>query len=276
MVISDSTYVVNCFRDRWYEGWERRGWKNTSGKPVANRDLWEPFIALALERNVDFRWVKGHGDDRMNDLVDRLAVEAALTQQSRSGERTPGSDELGPADMVTGDRDRRLPAGRLLLVVGHRPTELGGYDPANPVAANVRRRLAEILTAKKQLHPDLVVVTGLQLGAEQIGAEAAVEADVPYVVIVPYPEPDRLWPAESRTRFARLLDGAAAVVQRERKVPETRQKAGAALARRDGWLATQVDEAIVVWDGAHPALGKLVRTLQGRLGEENVWLLEPE
>ena len=45
LVISDSTYVVNCFRDRWYEGWKRRGWKNTAGKPVANRDLWEPLLA---------------------------------------------------------------------------------------------------------------------------------------------------------------------------------------------------------------------------------------
>jgi ribonuclease HI len=23
-VVSDSTYVVNCFRDRWWEGWLRR------------------------------------------------------------------------------------------------------------------------------------------------------------------------------------------------------------------------------------------------------------
>ena len=37
VVMSDSTYVVNCFRDRWYEGWIRRGWKTTAGKPVANR-----------------------------------------------------------------------------------------------------------------------------------------------------------------------------------------------------------------------------------------------
>ncbi len=42
-VKSDSTYVVNCFRDRWWEGWKRRGWRNTAGKPVANRDLWEPL-----------------------------------------------------------------------------------------------------------------------------------------------------------------------------------------------------------------------------------------
>ena len=25
-VVSDSTYVVNCFRDRWWEGWLKRGW----------------------------------------------------------------------------------------------------------------------------------------------------------------------------------------------------------------------------------------------------------
>jgi ribonuclease HI len=72
---SDSTYVVNCFRDRWHEGWKRRGWKNSQRKPVANRDLWEPFIELVLSRgDVEFSWVKGHSGDTMNDFVDGLAV----------------------------------------------------------------------------------------------------------------------------------------------------------------------------------------------------------
>jgi ribonuclease HI len=45
---------------------------------VANRDLWEPLVDLVRERgDVTFRWVKGHSGDVMNDLVDRLAVEAA-------------------------------------------------------------------------------------------------------------------------------------------------------------------------------------------------------
>ncbi|MDQ6928318.1 MAG: ribonuclease HI, partial [Actinomycetota bacterium] len=43
-IVSDSTYVVNCFRDRWWEGWLARGWINKAKKPVANRDLWEPLI----------------------------------------------------------------------------------------------------------------------------------------------------------------------------------------------------------------------------------------
>jgi ribonuclease HI len=85
-VVSDSTYVVNCFRDRWWEGWIRRGWKNAAKKPVANRDLWEPFVELVRSRDdVTFRWVKGHSGDKMNDLVDALAVEAAQTQKGRTG-----------------------------------------------------------------------------------------------------------------------------------------------------------------------------------------------
>lgn len=96
-IVSDSTYVVHCFRDRWHEGWKRRGWRNSQRKPVANRDLWEPFIDLVISRgDVAFRWVKGHAGDPMNDLVDRLAVEAALTQQTSEGSKPPS--RLGPPD----------------------------------------------------------------------------------------------------------------------------------------------------------------------------------
>ncbi len=76
-VVSDSTYVVNCFRDAWWRGWLSRGWVNSAKKPVANRDLWEPLVTLVRDRgDVTFRWVKGHSGDPMNDLVDRLAVAA--------------------------------------------------------------------------------------------------------------------------------------------------------------------------------------------------------
>jgi ribonuclease HI len=78
VVVSDSTYVVNCFRDGWWRGWLERGWVNSAKKPVANRDLWEPLVEAVLANGkTSFRWVKGHYGDPMNDLVDRLAVEAA-------------------------------------------------------------------------------------------------------------------------------------------------------------------------------------------------------
>jgi ribonuclease HI len=86
-VHSDSTYVVNCFLQRWWEGWLRRGWKNSQGKPVANRDLWEPLLALALdgEHEVRFFWVKGHSGDHWNDVADELATAAAASGTGSAG-----------------------------------------------------------------------------------------------------------------------------------------------------------------------------------------------
>ena len=84
-VFSDSSYVVNCFRDRWWEGWIRRGWKGSKGQPVANQDLWKPLVEVVLARTVRFQWVKGHSGDPMNEMVDSLAVRAATTQVALSG-----------------------------------------------------------------------------------------------------------------------------------------------------------------------------------------------
>lgn len=76
-IVSDSTYVVHCFRDRWWVKWKANGWKNSQKQPVANTDIWMPLVELVVERQPTFRWVKGHSGDPMNDLVDRLAVAAS-------------------------------------------------------------------------------------------------------------------------------------------------------------------------------------------------------
>ena len=38
-IVSDSKYVVDCFNQRWYDGWERRDWKNAKKEPIKNQDL---------------------------------------------------------------------------------------------------------------------------------------------------------------------------------------------------------------------------------------------
>lgn len=91
-VVSDSTYVVNCFRDRWWEGWRRRGWLNSAKKPVANQDLWMPLVAAVIDERpgeVRFRWVKGHSSDPMNDFVDQLAVAASRAGRGEAGPVPP-------------------------------------------------------------------------------------------------------------------------------------------------------------------------------------------
>ena len=95
VVVSDSTYVVNCFRDGWWQGWLARGWMTSAKKPVANRDLWEPLVTAVRERgDVSFRWVKGHSGDPMNDLVDSAgrrgrAASAVTSRGLGSSPRRP-------------------------------------------------------------------------------------------------------------------------------------------------------------------------------------------
>ena len=117
-MVSDSTYVVKCFTDRWWQGWLRRDWKNSQNKPVANRDLWEPLIELAVSTDVpvSFSWVKGHSGDRWNDRVDELATAAADSRERR--QRLTG--RLGPAGA-----NGRLPAYARCARDGVRPVRSG-------------------------------------------------------------------------------------------------------------------------------------------------------
>lgn len=72
-VHSDSAYVINCFKQRWYENWRRNGWKNAAKQPVENRDLWEALLAQVARHQVEWIKVKGHSDDVWNNRCDELA-----------------------------------------------------------------------------------------------------------------------------------------------------------------------------------------------------------
>ena len=96
-IVSDSTYVVNCFRDRWWAKWERNVWRNSQKQPVANTDLWIPLIEQVKARQPSFRWVKGHSGHPMNDLVDRLAV--AASKGPFVAESSSGRDSRGPLSL---------------------------------------------------------------------------------------------------------------------------------------------------------------------------------
>lgn len=95
-VVSDSTYVVNCVNNKWYLNWRRNGWKNSQKQPVANQDLWKPMFELYDPTRHTFRWVKGHSGNRMNDLVDQLAVAASNGPFEQNALPPPTPDPAAP------------------------------------------------------------------------------------------------------------------------------------------------------------------------------------
>jgi ribonuclease HI len=72
---TDSEYLRNGIT-RWTTGWVRRRWRNAAGDPVANIDLWQRILAAAQRHEIDWRWVRGHSGDEMNERADILATQA--------------------------------------------------------------------------------------------------------------------------------------------------------------------------------------------------------
>ncbi|WP_324825641.1 ribonuclease HI [Sinanaerobacter sp. ZZT-01] len=59
-VFSDSSYLMNCFREKWYLNWKKNNWKTSKKTPVENKDLWEALLNLVEKHTIQFYRVKGH------------------------------------------------------------------------------------------------------------------------------------------------------------------------------------------------------------------------
>ncbi len=73
VICSDSAYLVNCMQQKWYEKWQRNGWKNAKKQPVENRDLWERLLDVLSKFKTSFRKVEGHVGIELNERADQLA-----------------------------------------------------------------------------------------------------------------------------------------------------------------------------------------------------------
>ena len=72
---TDSEYVKNGIT-RWHTGWVRKNWRSSTGDPVKNMDLWQRLLAAAAQHKIEWRWVRGHAGDVMNERADALATAA--------------------------------------------------------------------------------------------------------------------------------------------------------------------------------------------------------
>ena len=74
-VYSDSSLVINAFNLGWLANWLKTDFKK--GK-VKNIDLWQQMIEAAKPHSVKWVWVKGHGDNELNNRCDALARKAIV------------------------------------------------------------------------------------------------------------------------------------------------------------------------------------------------------
>ncbi len=72
-VYSDSKYVVDSVMKRWVYSWESENFKKR-----VNSDLWiEMLKEIKRQKNIEFKWVKGHSGVEFNERCDVLASTAS-------------------------------------------------------------------------------------------------------------------------------------------------------------------------------------------------------
>ncbi len=72
-IYTDSKYVKNGITE-WIKKWKLNNWKNSNKKPVKNKDLWVKLDSSCQKHKVNWKWVKAHAENKLNNLADKLAV----------------------------------------------------------------------------------------------------------------------------------------------------------------------------------------------------------
>ena len=75
-IYTDSRYVKDGITE-WIKKWKLNNWKSSNKKPVKNKDLWVKLDNCCQKHEVSWKWVKAHAGNKLNNLVDELAVSKA-------------------------------------------------------------------------------------------------------------------------------------------------------------------------------------------------------
>jgi ribonuclease HI len=81
-IYSDSRYLVEGITN-WIRGWRRKNFqrRDHTGRiqQIPNHDLWRELDKLIMIYEIVWYWVRGHGDNAMNNRCDALATKARLS-----------------------------------------------------------------------------------------------------------------------------------------------------------------------------------------------------
>lgn len=92
-ISTDSQYVRRGMDD-WLKQWKKSGWLTSENEPVKNTDLWQQLDALCAERQVAWKWIKGHSGHPHNELADKLARDASANFNRNKPKIEPQTCEL--------------------------------------------------------------------------------------------------------------------------------------------------------------------------------------
>lgn len=202
-----------------------------------------------------------HKEDTMNGKTNRFRISVLenvieglrelLGDQHENND--PVLSEITKAESELYDRqcwasDAETKPQYYVAFTGHRPTKIGGYNDKAPQRVAVKAAIEGVLDraiAKYGKTHQIVIITGGALGVDQDAARVAHKLGLPFIVAVPCQGQDSKWPAESKKRYAKMLDLAYDVV-----MVHDGPYNNTCLNDRNEWMVNHCDALVAVWDGS--------------------------
>lgn len=141
----------------------------------------------------------------------------------------------------------------MIMVTGHRPPKIGGYDYYNSTRVKIRKKIEEIL---KQYN-DVVGISGMALGVDQDFCEVCNILSIPFLAYIPFKGQEKKWPPKSQLVYNRLLEQA-----KEIKIISRGEYTPIKMQIRNEAMARDCDMAIAVWDRSSGGTANCVKYLE--------------
>ena len=143
-------------------------------------------------------------------------------------------------------------AGINIMVTGHRPNKLWGYNMEDPHYWELRKKLRSVVMRYAGDGRHLCLINGMALGVDQIFCELSLELRaelgshrVSVTAVIPFKGQEDIWAPAARIEYRKLLSRCDSVI-----CSGDKSDVAAAMLIRNHVMAEISNVGIAVWDGS--------------------------
>ena len=144
-----------------------------------------------------------------------------------------------------------------VMITGHRPAKLGGYNPGNPKRQQIGAKFNEIfdraIIAANKKNQTVVAISGMALGCDQWWANQAIDEGLEVHAYVPFEGQENRWPQSAQQYYNALLNKCKRIV-----ISCSGMYAPWKMQKRNRDMVDNADFCIAVWDGTNGGTGNCV------------------
>lgn len=142
-----------------------------------------------------------------------------------------------------------------LAITGHRPNKLGNdYTFTTPLLQWLRLRITNILKDRLETNSEVIGITGMALGIDQLYAKILIENNVQFIAAIPCLEQDKMWMESSKMIYKEILSNPLCTIH----LVSNTEYFAECMQIRNRWMVDNCDELIAVWDGTNGGTGNCV------------------